>query len=158
QALDARFFRERMTRALALRTAFGLDRARSAHRLIHGAGDDLPGLTADVYGDFAVLYAYSRGLFPLGKLCAEALREQLGLRGVVVKLRARDSAPSNKFKQEIVGETPPDAFCVEADGARFEVHLNAALNVGLFTDMREHRVRLARYARGRRVLNLFSYT
>jgi 23S rRNA (cytosine1962-C5)-methyltransferase len=158
QALDARYFRERVRRALALRMSFGLDRTRSAFRVVHGAGDLLPGLTADVYGDYAVLYAYSKGLIPFGRLCAEALREQLSLRGVVVKLRSRDSAPSNKFKQEHVGEAPPDAFAVEADGARFEVHLNAALNVGLFTDMREHRIKLARYARGRSVLNLFSYT
>jgi 23S rRNA (cytosine1962-C5)-methyltransferase len=158
QAIDARFFRERVRRALELRRSFGLDREVSAHRVLHGSGDDVPGLHADVYGDHAVLYAYSRGLFAFGKICAEALRVELDLRGVVVKLRSRDAAPSNKFKQEIVGEAPPDAFLVEADGARFEVHLNAALNVGLFTDMREHRTRLARYARGRSVLNLFAYT
>jgi len=158
QALDARFFKSRVARAYALRTSFGLDRQKSAFRMIHGAGDALPGLTCDVYGDFAVIYAYSRGLVTVGRLCAEALREVVGIKGVVVKVRSRDSAPSQKFKQDVVGETPPDALVVQADGARFEVHLMAALNVGLFTDMRLHRIGLARYARGRKVLNEFSYT
>ncbi len=40
----------------------------------------------------------------------------------------------------------------------FEVHLERGLNTGLFTDMREHRHGLARFAPGRRVLNGFSYT
>jgi 23S rRNA (cytosine1962-C5)-methyltransferase len=158
QALDARFFRRRIERAFALRQTFGLDRTRSAHRLIHGAGDGLPGLTCDVYGDFAVVYAYSKGLLTLGRLCADALREVVGVRGVVVKIRSRDTAPSQKFKQDVVGESPPEKLIVEADGARFEVHLLAALNVGLFTDMREYRVGLMRYARGRKVLNEFAYT
>jgi 23S rRNA (cytosine1962-C5)-methyltransferase len=158
QALDARFFRGRVTRAWALRRGFGLERDKSAFRVLHGAGDDLPGLTADVYGDFAVVYAYSRGLLPFGKLCAEALREVVGVKGVVVKVRARDTAASQKFKQDVIGESPPEKLIVEADGARFEVHLLAALNVGLFTDMREHRVGLKRYVAGRRVLNEFAYT
>jgi 23S rRNA (cytosine1962-C5)-methyltransferase len=38
------------------------------------------------------------------------------------------------------------------------VHPLGGLNVGLFTDMREHRRGLARFASGMRVLNLFSYT
>ena len=158
QALDARFVRRRVERASSLRRSFGLDRGRSAHRMIHGAGDGLPGLTCDVYGDFAVVYAYAKGLLVLGRLCAEALREVVGVRGVVVKIRSRDTAPSQKFKQDVVGESPPEKLIIDADGARFEVHLLAALNVGLFTDMREYRVALSRYARGRRVLNEFAYT
>ncbi len=158
QALDARFFRDRVERALALRRAFGLDRARTAHRVLHGAGDSVPGLTADVYGDHAVLCAYSRGLLGFGRLCAEALRERAGVRGVALKLRSRDAAPSNKFKQEAIGEAIPERFVAVEDDLRFEVHLPAALNVGLFTDMREHRARLARFCRGRRVLNQFCYT
>jgi 23S rRNA (cytosine1962-C5)-methyltransferase len=157
-ALDARFFRGRVERALALRRSFALDRAQSAHRILHGAGDGVPGLTADLYGDFAVLYAYSKGLLTMGRLCAEALIKVVGVRGVVLKVRARDTAPSQKFKQEVMGEAPPEALIVAADGARFEVHLLAALNVGLFTDMREHRVGLQRYAPGRTVLNQFAYT
>jgi 23S rRNA (cytosine1962-C5)-methyltransferase len=38
------------------------------------------------------------------------------------------------------------------------VHLRGALNVGLFTDMREHRRNIGRFAAGRRVLNTFAYT
>jgi 23S rRNA (cytosine1962-C5)-methyltransferase len=155
--LDARFLRTRVQRALALRTHFGLTRQHTSHRVINGAGDGLPGFGADVYGEFAVLYAYSRGLLTLGRTLAELLVEQLGLAGVVLKLRGRDAA-QNSVKQEIVGTAPAERMVVHEEGVPFEVHLLGGLNVGLFTDMREHRSLLHRFVAGKSVLNTFSYT
>jgi 23S rRNA (cytosine1962-C5)-methyltransferase len=156
-ALDARFLRARVKRALALRAHFGLSRQRTSHRLINGAGDGLPGFGADVYADHAVLYAYSRGLLTLARTLAELLVEELGLLGVVVKLRGRDAAQSS-IKQEIVGAAPAERLIVQEEGVPYEVHLLGGLNVGLFTDMREHRSQLYRFIGGQRVLNTFSYT
>jgi 23S rRNA (cytosine1962-C5)-methyltransferase len=156
-ALDTGFFRLRVRQALELRARFGLRRSETTHRLIHGAGDGLPGLCADVYGEHAVLYVYSRGLLTLGRVLAGVLLEESGLAGVVLKLRSADAA-QGALKQEIVGSPPPERMVVQEDGVPFEVHLGSGLNVGLFTDMREHRQRLRRYAHGRSVLNLFSYT
>jgi len=156
-ALDLTFFRARVRRALARRAAFGLTRERTTHRLVNGAGDGLPGLAVDLYGDYAVLYAYSRGLLTMGRMLAEAMLNEVGLEGVVLKLRARDSA-QGPIKQEIFGNTPPAPLVVHEEGVPFEVHLTSGLNVGLFTDMREHRTRLSRLVQGRSVLNTFSYT
>jgi 23S rRNA (cytosine1962-C5)-methyltransferase len=156
-AIDGRFLRARIKRALTLRSQFGLSRQRTAHRLINGAGDGLPGFGADVYGDHAVLYAYSRGLLALARTVAELLLEELGLEGVVLKLRGRDAAQSS-IKQEIVGTAPAERMVVHEEGMPFEVHLLGGLNVGLFTDMREHRSLLHRFVGGKRVLNTFSYT
>jgi 23S rRNA (cytosine1962-C5)-methyltransferase len=77
---------------------------------------------------------------------------------VVLKLRARGAAARGRIEQELLGEAPPERLVVEERGVPFEVHLAAGLNVGLFTDMREHRQALARSAAGRTVLNAFSYT
>src|SRR5688572_8355212 len=98
-APDVRLFRERLQRALRLRRALGLAREQTPHRVIHGAGDGLPGWALDVYGDYAVLYAYSRALFVLGRSLAAVAREELGVRGVVLKLRARE-ASAGAPKQE----------------------------------------------------------
>ncbi len=156
-SIDGRFLRARVQRAHALRTTFGLTRERTAHRLINAAGDGLPGLCVDLYGEYAVLYAYSRGLMPTAQKLAEIVREELGLAGVVVKLRARDSA-QGPIKQEVVGTPPPERSIVHEEGIPYEVHLLGGLNVGLFTDMREHRASLSRFVRGKTVLNTFSYT
>jgi 23S rRNA (cytosine1962-C5)-methyltransferase len=157
-SIDQRLLRARVQRALALRAGFGLSRQQTTHRVLNGSGDGLGGLGADVFGDYAVLYAYSRGLMPLARSVAQLLAEELGLAGVVVKLRGRDVAQAGSVKQEIIGASPPERLVAREDGAGFEVHLLSGLNVGLFTDMREHRARLGHFVRDKRVLNTFSYT
>lgn len=158
EQLDARFFRARVERALQLRRALGLFDSSQAFRLVHGAGDGLPGLSADLYGRFAVVHAYGPALLAAGRALSVALRQQAGLEGVVLKLRARGAASRGGPEQETVGAEPPERLQVEELGVPFEVHLRKGLNTGLFTDMREQRQALARLARGRRVLNGFAYT
>jgi 23S rRNA (cytosine1962-C5)-methyltransferase len=146
----------RLERALAWRRRLELPAADATYRLIHGAGDGLPGFTCDVLGSFAVIYAYAPALVPWAKLLAEAVRGYTGVRGVVIKVRARGGA--SDVAQEIVGDPPPDRYVAAEHGVPVEIHPLGGLNVGLFTDMREERQRLGRYVGGGAVLNLFSYT
>jgi 23S rRNA (cytosine1962-C5)-methyltransferase len=161
EAIDAigpAFFAARVERALALRRTLGLAGERCAFRLVHGAGDGLPGFAMDVLAPWAVLSVYSRAFLPHGQLLARAAMEWVGLRGVVVKVRSRGAASQQRVKQETVGEAPPSAFVIEERGVPFEVHPDRGLNTGLFTDMREHRHGLARFVAGKAVLNGFAYT
>jgi len=66
--------------------------------------------------------------------------------------------PGRDARDVVVGETPPPKWTVLESGVPYEVHLRGGYNVGLFTDMREHRAGLARFVRGARVLNTFAYT
>ena len=157
-ALGPAFFAARVERALALRRTLGLVGERSAFRLVHGAGDGLPGFAMDVLAPWAVLYVYSRAFVPHGQLLAQAAVDQAGLRGVVVKVRSRGAASQQRVRQEAVGEAPPETQVVEERGVPFEVHPDRGLNTGLFTDMREHRHGLARFVAGQAVLNGFAYT
>jgi 23S rRNA (cytosine1962-C5)-methyltransferase len=173
--LDDGLLATRVRDAMSLRRRLGLlDRqsaVRGAFRLIHAEGDGLPGFTVEVYGDYAVQYVLARGLRDWGRRLAEALvrvAEELELRcedgapwprGILQKVRDKNAARPGKPVQSVVyGEEPPEAFLVEEHGVPFEVHLLAGLNVGLFTDMREHRWRLQRFSRAARTLNLFAYT
>jgi len=146
----------RVERALAWRTRLGLPGPDHAYRLVHGAGDGLPGFACDVLGGVAVVYVYGAGLRPLGRQLAEAVTGFARLRGAVVKLRARGGADT--VEQDLVGDASDERPVVTEHGVPFEVHPLAGLNHGLFTDMREHRRGLARFVAGARVLNLFSYT
>jgi 23S rRNA (cytosine1962-C5)-methyltransferase len=164
RALDAAFFRARLAPALALRRTLGLADGASAYRLFNAEGDGLSGLTVDVYGEHAVVGALSRGLLGHARLLAQvalaALPEAgLPLRGVVLKARlpGKGNQPE-RAKDDVVGEAPPDKLVVRESGVPYEVHLRGGLNVGLFTDMREHRAGLARFVRDKRVLNTFAYT
>ena len=157
-SISPAFFAARVERALGLRRTLGLLGERSACRLVHGAGDGLPGFAMDLVAPWAVLYVYSRAFVPHGQLVARAAIEQAGLRGVVVKVRSRGAASQQRVKQEAVGENPPETLVVEERSVPFEVHPDRGLNTGLFTDMREHRHSLARFTAGRAVLNGFAYT
>jgi 23S rRNA (cytosine1962-C5)-methyltransferase len=123
----------------------------------------------DAYGPFLVLYVYARGLKDWGRRLAEAIAGAVGgkqtaagtplLRGILLKVRGKDSARPGKPDQDVVwGEEPPEKWIAYEGEVPYEVHLLAGLNVGLFTDMREHRQGIGRFARGRTVLNTFAYT
>ena len=157
-AISPAFFAARLASALDLRRTLGLLGERSACRLVHGAGDGLPGFAMDLVAPWGVLYVYSRAFVPQGQLVARAAIEQAGLRGVVVKVRSRGAASQQRVKQDTVGEAPPETLVVEERGVPFEVHPDRGLNTGLFTDMREHRHALARFTAGKAVLNGFAYT
>jgi 23S rRNA (cytosine1962-C5)-methyltransferase len=154
--IDGALLGWRVERAIALRRGLGLPGPDAAYRLLHGAGDGVPGFACDALGRHAVLYCYADGLLPLARQLAEVVRGFAGLDGVVIKVRARGGAAQPH--QEIAGVRPAESIIVAESGVPFEVHPLGGLNVGLFTDMRDHRRGLGRWASGRTVLNLFSYT
>jgi 23S rRNA (cytosine1962-C5)-methyltransferase len=164
RALDAAFFRARLAPALALRRTLGLADGESAYRLFNAEGDGLSGLTVDVYGAYAVVNALSRGLLGHARLVAQVALQLLPdaglpLRGAVLKARLKGQGNTpERAKDDVVGEAPPEELIVRERGVPYEVHLRGGINVGLFTDMREHRAGLARFVRGKRVLNTFAYT
>src|SRR6185436_14381016 len=154
--IDGALLGWRVERALALRQRLGLVGPDRAYRLVHRGGDGLSGFACDVLGRTCVVYAYAEALRPLGRQLAEAIVGFARLEGAVVKLRARGHAEA--VPQDVVGARPADEVIATESGVPYEVHPLAGLNHGLFTDMREHRLGLARFAAGARVLNLFSYT
>lgn len=154
--LDGALLGWRVERALAWRTRLGLPGPDQAFRLLHAAGDGVPGFTCDVLGRWAVLHAYAPALVPVARQLADAVRGFARLDGVVIKTRTRGGA--SDVAHEVVGQAPPERHVVREGELALEVHATGGLNVGLFTDMREHRLDLARHAPGRTVLNLFSYT
>lgn len=157
--IDGALLGWRVEKAVAWRRALGLPGPAHAYRVVHGAGDALPGFTCDVFASTAVLYAYGEGLRAVGRQLAEAIVGFAKLEGAVVKLRARGGA--SEVEQDVVGKRPPEQLIASEPGVPelgYEIHPHGGLNAGLFTDMREHRRGLSRYAAGKRVLNLFSYT
>jgi 23S rRNA (cytosine1962-C5)-methyltransferase len=156
--IDGALLGWRVEKALAWRRALGLPGPTHAYRIVHGAGDQLPGFACDVFASTAVLYAYGEGLRALGRQLAEAIVGFAKLDGAVVKLRAKGGA--SEVVQDTVGKAPPETLVANEPGSDigYEIHPLSGLNAGLFTDMREQRRGLYRFAAGKRVLNLFSYT
>ena len=75
--IDDEYWHSRLQSALQMRKAIGLVTDHSeysdSYRLVHGEGDNLPGLIIDVYGNTAVMQAHSIGMHLMRKQIAKVL-------------------------------------------------------------------------------------
>ena len=158
-AIDDAYWQSRLQSALDLRLSIGLaDRLdTTAYRLVHGEGDHLPGLIIDVYGQTAVMQAHSIGMHLARHQIARTLERVMQGRIAHIYYKSETTlsfvAPENGF---LLGGSN-DNTAVE-NGLRFYVDWLKGQKTGFFVDQRENRALLERYAKGRRVLNMFCYT
>ena len=160
--IDDDFYRKRLRSALDVRRATGIadNPQNNTYRLVHGEGDGLPGLVVDCYGPTAVLQAHSVGMHLVRHQVARVLVEVMEGRIENVFYKSETTLP---FKAELgqengflIGETA-DNIAVE-NGLRFRVDWLKGQKTGFFVDQRENRRLLEKYAKDRRVLNMFCYT
>lgn len=130
---------------------------REGFRLVHAEGDDLPGLIVDVYGSAAVIQ--------IGTVGMDRLREEIvGHVARVTHAKHVLSAPVDARATEGVLS---EAALIRGTGFErfefldrgFEIQLPADLmqKTGYYFDQRDNRAKVERLARGRRVLDAFSY-
>lgn len=156
------FWKRRLEVALDLRHSLGLvdNPENNTYRLVHGEGDNLPGLIIDVYGQTAVMQAHSVGMHVYRQVIADALSEVMGN---IVKHIYYKSETTLPFKADLGPENgfvkggSPENVALE-NGLRFHVDWLKGQKTGFFVDQRENRHLLERYSKGRNVLNMFCYT
>lgn len=161
--IDAGFFRERMARAYASRQTLIDLTDTDSYRLVHGEGDGLPGVIVDLYAGYAVLKLYSAGLTPYRPLIVKALEDGVpGLKGVIGRDEiGRDDEGEDKERgagKMLSGSPAPDFIPIRERGATFLVDAYHGQKTGFFLDQRENRFLIRRLAKGRDVLNCFSFT
>ena len=156
------FWKRRLEVALDLRRSLGLvdNPENNTYRLVHGEGDNLPGLIIDVYGQTAVMQAHSVGMHVYRQVIADALSEVMGN---IVKHIYYKSETTLPFKADLGPENgfikggSPENVALE-NGLKFHVDWLKGQKTGFFVDQRENRHLLERYSKGRNVLNMFCYT
>ena len=162
EKIDADFWFRRLKVAFDMRSSLGLtDREdHNIYRLVHGEGDNLPGLVIDIYGHTAVLQAHSVGMHCNRMDIAEALMRVMGDRIKGIYYKSETTLP---FKADIdrgngyIMGGPTDDTPLEY-GMKMPVDWISGQKTGLFIDQRENRALLERYSKGRSVLNMFCYT
>jgi len=132
----------------------------NTYRLVHGEGDNLPGLVIDVYGRTAVVQAHSVGMHVYRHEVARALADVM--KGVVENIYYK-SETTLPFKADLGQENgfilggSADNVAME-NGLNFHVDWLKGQKTGFFVDQRENRALLERYSKDRSVLNMFCYT
>lgn len=163
ETIDADFWKRRLQVAKDLRVALGLigNPKNNTYRLVHGEGDNLPGLIIDVYDHTAVMQAHSAGMHMDRLAIADALDAVMG---DVVQHIYYKSETTLPYKADLVATEngflkggSPENVAME-NGLLFHVDWLKGQKTGFFIDQRENRALLERYAHGRSVLNMFCYT
>jgi len=160
--VDETFWEARLGSALVMRRGIGMadNPQNNTYRLVHGEGDNLPGLIIDCYGKTAVMQAHSVGMHNNRFDICKALIEIMGDRIEQVYYKSETTLPYKaELGQEngfIYGSTEEDV-AIE-NGLKFHVDWLKGQKTGFFIDQRENRSLLEHYAKGRSVLNMFCYT
>ncbi len=162
RAIDESFWLERVQTAYTLRKILRLAEVENnnTYRLIHGEGDNLPGLVIDIYAHTAVVQAHSVGMHRSRFQIAEALKTILGesLRNIYYKSETTLPYKANLENESgyLYGGNAEDI--ATENGLSFYVDWLKGQKTGFFVDQRENRSLLERYAKDRSVLNMFCYT
>lgn len=163
EPIDHDYWVRRLQVAKDLRCALGLigNPRNNTYRLVHGEGDNLPGLIIDVYDHTAVMQAHSAGMHLDRMVVADALEEVMG---DVIQHIYYKSETTLPFKADLLATEngflkggSPENVAME-NGLKFHVDWLKGQKTGFFVDQRENRALLERYAKGRNVLNMFCYT
>ena len=160
-AIDDTFWASRLQSALAMRQAIGIadNPQNNTYRLVHGEGDNLPGLIIDVYGETAVMQAHSIGMHLCRKQIAASLIEVMNGRVKHIYYKSETTLPfmtADDMNGFLTGGS--DENIATENGLKFRVDWLKGQKTGFFVDQRENRSLLEHYARGKRVLNMFCYT
>ena len=159
--IDDEFWHSRLASALKMRQAIGIadNPNNNTYRLVHGEGDNLPGLIIDVYGGTAVMQAHSIGMHLCRKEIAHALNEVMEGRVKHIYYKSETTLPfmtADDMNCFLVGGS--DDNIATENGLKFRVDWLKGQKTGFFVDQRENRSLLEKFSKGKRVLNMFCYT
>ena len=161
RTIDKDFWKERLAVAMDVRRRIGVagNPRNNTYRLVHGEGDNLPGLIIDIYGKTAVMQAHSPGMhFAKDDIAAALMQVTDAVENIFYK-----SETTLPYKAELGQENgfiiggSTDNIAME-NGLKFHVDWLKGQKTGFFVDQRENRALLETYSKGRKLLNMFCYT
>ena len=156
ETIDHDFYHQRIARAEDHRRRVVSD--SDAYRLVHGEGDQLPGLVIDRYGAYFTLQTLDQGMDRAKPEIVQCLEELFAPQGIVERndasVRKHEDLP---LQSGVVAGTVPETVTIHMNGLALHADLVHGQKTGIFLDQRENYVAAARYAHGR-ALDCFSST
>jgi 23S rRNA (cytosine1962-C5)-methyltransferase len=159
EVINQAFFEKKLKMALANREVFFSDSDTTAFRVFNGEGDGIGGLTIDYYDGYYVINWYSEGIYHFKESVIQSLTNLVNFKGLYEKKRFAIKGTYIEDDDFIAGEQPTFPLIVKENGMNFAIYLNDGAMVGVFLDQRDVRKTIRdQFAKGKRVLNTFSYT
>jgi 23S rRNA (cytosine1962-C5)-methyltransferase len=149
--IDTEFWQKRLQKALQYRQELGCSQPKNTgYRLFNSEGDGLPGLVADVFGDTASLQIKTQGMMNLKTTIVDFLQKLVGLKHIYFK------SERNEESGWLLGKNSEVYF--EEQGIRFLIDLESGQKTGYFLDQKDNRKLVGALAKGKNILDAFSYS
>lgn len=161
EPLDEEFWSRRIDSAIRVRRQlFEEWSGHTAFRLISSEADGLSGLAVDRYGDWLVVQLTSLALAQRRDVLIELLKDKLHPAGIWLRTEKGIAALEGLQLADglLTGKEPPRPLFIEEQGVRYGVDLIEGQKTGFYLDQRQNRAAVARYCKGRRVLDAFCYS
>jgi 23S rRNA (cytosine1962-C5)-methyltransferase len=162
EKIDFGFWKSKLQQAVDFRKHIGLigNPNTNVYRLFYAEGDGLPGLIIDYYNGTAVLQTHSIGMHLVKDQITKALKEIYGDELKAVYDKSEETMPKQSDVQASNGYLFGALHSNEVieNGHKFFVDWEGGQKTGFFIDQRENRELLAKYSKGKSVLNTFCYT
>jgi len=159
EKIDIKFFKKKIETAMSKRKSFYKDELTNAFRIFNGEGDGIGGLTIDYFAGYYLISWYSEGIYIFKDLVIRVLDELGNYKAIYEKKRFSSKGQymeEDDFVKGVRGNFP---VIVKENGMSYAVYLNDGAMVGIFLDQRNVRKAIRdKYAKGKHVLNTFSYT
>lgn len=160
QLIDDAFFRRKLQASIQLREDLHLISPTGACRLVNSEGDGLSGLVVDHFAGWVVVQFTSLALYLRRDLLCSLLNELLNPKGIHLRTERGIGKLEGMTAQDgpLTGEPPPSPLVIDQGGLRYSIDLAEGQKTGFYLDQRENRLAVAALARGRRVLDCFTYS
>ncbi len=133
----------------------------NSYRLIYGENDGLPSLVADVYDSILVVKLYSSFWFFYLKDVLPTLIETSNAKTAVLRLSRNVQKDGNEFNltdgQILDGVLKNEVIIFKEHGINFSANVIHGHKTGYFLDHRANRKKVGTMAKGKTVLDVFSY-
>ncbi len=157
---DRAFWLDKVERAVRFRERIGYMEPEGACRLLAGDADGLPGFIVDRYADLLVVQSGCQASDRMRDFLLELVREVIPVPvgGVLDRSDTGVRKLENLEKRvEWLDGERRERVLVKEDGLVYDVEPEGGHKTGHYLDQRENRIRAAKLAGGRRVLDAFAY-
>ena len=155
------WWRMRIRKAIQAREELMMNENTNTYRLIFSEADFLPGLIVDRFSDYLSVQILTSGMERNKAVILDELQQLLDPVGIFDRSDA--SARSHEGMDAssggiLSGVEPPEYVTVKENGVLYDVNISSGQKSGFYCDQRDNRKIVADHAKGKKVLDCFSYS
>jgi 23S rRNA (cytosine1962-C5)-methyltransferase len=158
--VDDVWFREKVGVAVKSRADILADGTTNTCRLIFSESDYLPGLIVDKYNNHLAVQILTSGIEKVMPVIIDELNNLLKPESIFDKSDAssREHEGLQTTNVALTLNSPPENVEVKENGIVYNINIAEGQKSGFYCDQRDNRKIVASYAKGKKILDCFSYT